>query len=387
MVTLLCSFWPYLAGAFGAWLLLGLLSRLFAQEDPNIAELTRLRGDLETERRKPPVTIEKLVEKTVDRLVDNPQHLTRIRTLEGEVALIAGLRNQIAQLHAAPAKIVEKLVEKPVVVEKVVEKFVDRPVDRVVEKLVDNPLHLSRIKALENDVSVIAGLRSQIAHLQATPPRVVEKVVEKVVTVEKPVHVEKPIDNPMHLARIRSLEGEVALITGLRSQIDELRSAPPKIIEKIVEKPVDKIVEKTVDRLVPDTAGLAQRDEQIRSLQARYADLEGRYITLERWWEGPDLDLEAAKRAGFSVKGQDNLEIIEGIGPKIAELLRQNGVSRFMQLARMSSESIKGILEQGGSNYSLAVPDTWPEQAELAARNRWTSLKALQTVLDAGVRR
>ena len=33
----------------------------------------------------------------------------------------------------------------------------------------------------------------------------------------------------------------------------------------------------------------------------------------------------------------------------------------------------------------MANPGTWPDQAHLAAHNRWTALKALQDVLDGGV--
>jgi predicted flap endonuclease-1-like 5' DNA nuclease len=86
------------------------------------------------------------------------------------------------------------------------------------------------------------------------------------------------------------------------------------------------------------------------------------------------------------LKGPDDLEIIEGNGPKIAERLNQAGVHRFRQLAQMTAAQIQPILDRAGPNFALTNPGTWPEQAALAANNQWASLKALQGVLVAGLR-
>ena len=101
----------------------------------------------------------------------------------------------------------------------------------------------------------------------------------------------------------------------------------------------------------------------------------------------PGIDHAAAKAAGFVVNGTDNLEIIEGVGPKIAHLLRSNGVGTFALLAAASQAALKAILNKGGPAYDIANPETWPEQAGLAAQNRWQDLRNLQDRLDAGVRR
>jgi predicted flap endonuclease-1-like 5' DNA nuclease len=96
--------------------------------------------------------------------------------------------------------------------------------------------------------------------------------------------------------------------------------------------------------------------------------------------------LKAASAAGISFSGKQNdLEIIEGIGPKIAELLNNHGIHTFAELSLTSVEAINAILEQGGERFKLADPGTWPEQALLAAENRWQELKALQDYLDGGV--
>jgi predicted flap endonuclease-1-like 5' DNA nuclease len=198
----------------------------------------------------------------------------------------------------------------------------------------------------------------------ARQPTTVERIVERVV------------DNPSHLSQIATLTASAALVPQLRERIGALESAPPRIVEKVVEKVVEKPVERIVERSVVDTAGLEARDREIAELQAR----------LRRWTEGPTIDLAAARAAGFSLERDDALEIIEGIGPKIAELLRAEGVTRFMQLAQMTPAQIQPILDAAGPHFRMAVPDTWPEQAVLAANNHWRALKSLQDALIAGQR-
>jgi predicted flap endonuclease-1-like 5' DNA nuclease len=97
------------------------------------------------------------------------------------------------------------------------------------------------------------------------------------------------------------------------------------------------------------------------------------------------IDVMAAAAAGFSVKGQDDIIIIEGIGPKIKELFNQNGISTFTQVAKLSVAEMSAILDKGGSRFKMANPGSWAEQARLAANNQWTALKKLQDELYAGV--
>lgn len=78
----------------------------------------------------------------------------------------------------------------------------------------------------------------------------------------------------------------------------------------------------------------------------------------------------------------DNLEVIEGIGPKIAGVLREAGIVTFTQLAKEEPENIRVILAKAGIR--LVDPASWPEQAKLAAEGNDEGLKALQDLLNAG---
>lgn len=75
------------------------------------------------------------------------------------------------------------------------------------------------------------------------------------------------------------------------------------------------------------------------------------------------VDRAAAKAAGFTVNGIDDLEVVEGIGPKICALLHNAGVHTFYELSQMSSAQIQVILQAGGPKFKLANPDSWPRQA------------------------
>lgn len=82
----------------------------------------------------------------------------------------------------------------------------------------------------------------------------------------------------------------------------------------------------------------------------------------------------------------DDLRKIEGIGPKIAELLNKDGIMTFAQLANASIERLNKILDDAGPNYAVHDPGTWPEQSALARDNRWDELGVLQDRLKGGKR-
>jgi predicted flap endonuclease-1-like 5' DNA nuclease len=208
--------------------------------------------------------------------------------------------------------------------------------------------------------------------------------------------VERQVDNPMHLSRIAALEQEVADAQALRARVLELEAAAPKVVEKIVEVPVERLVEKPVEKTVdlpderaaPDAAALAQRDDEISRWRERHAEVEQQFAELRRRTaelEGqvlrlkpPVIDLDAARSAGFAPTGTDDLTVIDGIDRTIAGLFKSAGISTPQELAQSSPVRLRAILADAGPSYRAINPDGWPEQAALAARNHWRALKSLQ---------
>jgi predicted flap endonuclease-1-like 5' DNA nuclease len=80
----------------------------------------------------------------------------------------------------------------------------------------------------------------------------------------------------------------------------------------------------------------------------------------------------------------DDLTKIEGIGPKISAALRSSGVTAFADLAALQIDHLKQMLREAGIR--IAYPETWPEQAGLAASGKWDELDALQGELVRGRR-
>ncbi len=80
----------------------------------------------------------------------------------------------------------------------------------------------------------------------------------------------------------------------------------------------------------------------------------------------------------------DDLKIIEGIGPKIEQLLNKEDILTFAQLAKTSPERIKEILVAAGSRFQMHDPTTWPQQSAFARDGKWDELKAWQDELNKG---
>jgi hypothetical protein len=99
---------------------------------------------------------------------------------------------------------------------------------------------------------------------------------------------------------------------------------------------------------------------------------------------GAELAERRAELPATAPGRPDELTLLEGIGPKISQLLRDNGILTMAQLADTSIDRLQAILRAGGPNFQLADPTSWPEQARLAADGAWDELRALQDRLIGG---
>lgn len=126
----------------------------------------------------------------------------------------------------------------------------------------------------------------------------------------------------------------------------------------------------------------------LRTCEADKMMLHGKIEKLEAQL-GPEASMAAGASASKSqavdytkLLGYENLQIVEGIGPKVEELLKANGIGNLSALGVASVDELKDILEKGGSQFKLQDPETWPKQALLAAENHWEQLIKYQKTLD-----
>ena len=96
------------------------------------------------------------------------------------------------------------------------------------------------------------------------------------------------------------------------------------------------------------------------------------------------FDAALAKSAfGKRVK-QDDLKVVEGIGPKIEQLFHNHKIKTWKALSECSVKKCQEVLKSGGSRYQMHNPGTWPKQAKLAYEGKWKKLSDWQDKLDHG---
>lgn len=86
---------------------------------------------------------------------------------------------------------------------------------------------------------------------------------------------------------------------------------------------------------------------------------------------------------GKKIKEND-LTVVEGIGPKISQLFHNHNVKTWKNLSECSVDKCKEVLKSGGDRFKMHIPDTWPKQAKLASEGKWKELLKWQDELDGG---
>jgi predicted flap endonuclease-1-like 5' DNA nuclease len=81
----------------------------------------------------------------------------------------------------------------------------------------------------------------------------------------------------------------------------------------------------------------------------------------------------------------DNFQIIEGIGPKVNQVLIDAGYKNWSDLAAADAADIKTNLDAAGKRFGLCDPTSWPHQAKLADAGDWEALITYQKFTDGGV--
>ena len=97
--------------------------------------------------------------------------------------------------------------------------------------------------------------------------------------------------------------------------------------------------------------------------------------------EPVDLDLDAARAVLGKRIALDDLRVVEGIGPKIAELCAGIGVMTWRQLAETDIGTLQSMLDAAGSRFKMHRPGSWPQQAALLASGQWEEFVALTETL------
>ena len=96
------------------------------------------------------------------------------------------------------------------------------------------------------------------------------------------------------------------------------------------------------------------------------------------------FDAELAASVFLRKIAEDDLKIVEGIGPKIEELFHNAGIRTWKALSETSVEKCQQILNDAGERFRIHKPATWPKQSELAYLGKWNELKQWQDQMTGG---
>ncbi len=123
-------------------------------------------------------------------------------------------------------------------------------------------------------------------------------------------------------------------------------------------------------------------DAAIKALTKTKSEVRSKSTPAKKVESKKDEKVEVKSNDKKSVSKEDDLVIIEGVGPAIAKVLAKEGINSFDDLAKTSVSKLNQILSE--NSLGSHKPDTWPAQAKLARDGKMDELKKLQDELIGG---
>lgn len=206
-----------------------------------------------------------------------------------------------------------------------------------------------------------------------------------------------PLDSP----ELIQLRGQVKQVEQVVAQNERLRVELAECRAAVAANTTAAANADAVARAAPLLAELGDRDRlgalvaaheaTIGDLRARLwnqdaaiADLHGVLAKhhLSTAPSDPDL-LAGAEVLGEKIRLND-LTVVEGIGPKIANLLHTSRITTWWELSQSDTETLQSFLTAAGPRFQVQDPATWPQQAGLLANGQWAEFKELTDQLKGG---
>ncbi len=183
---------------------------------------------------------------------------------------------------------------------------------------------------------------------------------------------------------VADLEAEIsrlkAKISGLEAELSECRSKGASLNSELTLLKGQMRESKTVSR-----GQSVKVDTPKTSTSTTANKLVSDSGTTKVTPPAPQTPKSSGKKNVYSVLTSDNLQVVEGIGPKMDEVLKKHGVNTWQELANSTPESLRAILDkENPKRYRIIDPSSWPAQSKLANGGKWEDLIAMQKQLDTG---
>lgn len=102
----------------------------------------------------------------------------------------------------------------------------------------------------------------------------------------------------------------------------------------------------------------------------------------EKWaWSNKATSVIASESATKWNTQSDDLQLIEWIWPALEKILQKNGVSSYKDIINLDISGLEDLLTSLGGRYASYNPTTWPDQADLAKRKKWSELEEYQEIM------
>lgn len=215
----------------------------------------------------------------------------------------------------------------------------------------------------------------------AQPPAVERGLVSEVLTEEEPVQEIIEVSSNDARAEVISLIGskipkatvdekdDLTLIKGVGAFIEEKLNGLGIYTYEQISQFDEEMIEK-ITAAIEFFPGRIKRDDWVGQA-TRLMDIKS---------DNP----EALNPKAVFPDNSEDLKIVEGIGPKIEQLLKDAKINTWQELADTSAEQLQGILKAAGDRFRIHDPSTWPMQAQMAADGEWEKLKDYQDFLQGG---
>lgn len=249
----------------------------------------------------------------------------------------------------------------------------------------------AKLATLESDQTSLENRIKTLtweADTQRTQFTILQSDMEKILARNRQLETELGLSLEPETAVSESipLEIDMQTHTGIAAEIPEPEPEQPAPTLEVEEQPIP--APEPVSSPAPSGDDVVFVAPVSRDSMIPIAELgDAPAIQIPASEPEPPAVVEAAPLVAAVTGGpRDDLKIVEGVGPKIEQLLFNAGITTYGQLAATSVQQLKDILAEAGSRYVMHDPGTWSAQALLAANGEWENLKAYQDFLNAGKR-
>jgi cell division initiation protein len=185
------------------------------------------------------------------------------------------------------------------------------------------------------------------------------------------------------LSELKNVSGKLNRLVSEHSTF--IPNNPPEIVQSETVKAVSNSIKLEIEETFNknESNGFFEDQEEIKGNFKNEIEIDQ---FEEEEEETPGISFSSAVNKiaiESNEKDNTNLELIDGIDPKIKDVLNNAHIVSFRDLATTPIYRIKDILDAAGSQFSSLDPSSWVEQALLIESGQFEQLEKLKKFLQA----